>query len=88
MGAEVSRKLAKEGAKVLLVARGESMLAKVEKEIEDNKGKAKVYSCDIREPVQVRQTVKKIVEEFGGIDILVNNAGVWTDDELEKRNRI
>jgi NAD(P)-dependent dehydrogenase (short-subunit alcohol dehydrogenase family) len=33
-------------------------------------------TCDVRDENQVRQTVKRVIEEFGKLDILVNNAGV------------
>lgn len=85
LGEVLARKIALEDAKVILLARRETLLKKVQKEINRNDGFAEYFVCDIRDLKQVRETVKKIIKKFGGVDILINNAGVWTDDELEVR---
>ncbi len=81
LGKVVASKLVAEGATVILVAQNEEKLQQVSDQIGE---KAHTYVCDISVPEQVRQTVAKIVADFGQIDILVNNAGLWTDEELEK----
>ena len=40
--------------------------------------KGRFYLCDVSNLGQVKNTFKKIEEEFGKVDILVNNAGVQT----------
>jgi 3-oxoacyl-[acyl-carrier protein] reductase len=37
--------------------------------------RAAAVKCDVTEREQVRETVAKILDEFGSVDILVNNAG-------------
>jgi 3-oxoacyl-[acyl-carrier protein] reductase len=37
--------------------------------------RATAVKCDVTDRVQVDETMKRVVEEFGSIDILVNNAG-------------
>ena len=81
LGKAVARKLGVEGASIILVAQNEDKLLQTANEIGEN---AHPYVCDISNPQEVRQTVAKIVADFGKIDILVNNAGLWTDEELEK----
>jgi NADP-dependent 3-hydroxy acid dehydrogenase YdfG len=84
LGKEIVKKTAKEGAKVILLARREVFLKEIKDEISKEKGIANYYVCDIRDPNQVKGTVKKIVSKYKEIDILINNAGVWTDDGIEK----
>ena len=86
LGAELARKVAKEGANVILLARRENFLKNVKEKIEKSGGKVEYFVCDIRDLKQVKETVGKIKGKFKIVDILVNNAGVWTDDELEKQN--
>ena len=77
----MATKLAAEGAKVVLVAHSEEKLNEATEAIGQN---ARAYVCDVSSAEQVRQTVKRILEDFGRVDILINNAGIWTDEELEK----
>lgn len=43
-------------------------------EIRQKGGKALPLACDIRSEEQVKASVQKVVETFGGIDIVINNA--------------
>jgi NAD(P)-dependent dehydrogenase (short-subunit alcohol dehydrogenase family) len=72
IGRAIAERLAKEGAKLALVARNEDRL----KEAADNVD-GEAFVCDIRDKAQIQQTVDAIVAKFGGIDVLVNNAGIW-----------
>ena len=84
LGKELSIKLAGLGAKVALVSRNEQLLTDVKNEINNKGGEAEVFACDITVLDQVKNTVSKVLEKFGGIDILVNDAGIWTTDEFEE----
>lgn len=84
LGAMISKKIASEGARVILIARRENLLKSVQTEIVKNGGFADYFVCDIRNPKQVKDTVKSILQKYKEVDVLINNAGVWTDDELEK----
>jgi short-subunit dehydrogenase len=59
-----------------LVAHPGENLEKLQKEIEDQGGKAIAITCDLRDAVQRRQLLQDIRKQLGPIDILVNNAGV------------
>jgi len=83
LGECLAYKLAKEGARIALLARTESLLKKVKERILNENGEAEYFVCDIRELDQIKRTVKEIVNHFGKVDILINNAGVWTDEDLE-----
>lgn len=83
LGEVVAKKIAQEGAKVILLARREILLKQVRNAIVKKGALADYFVCDIRNSEQVKATTKKIIRKFGSIDILINNAGVWTEDELE-----
>lgn len=39
-------------------------------------GQAEFVACDVSEPEQVSELIRRTVDSFGRIDILVNNAGI------------
>jgi 3-oxoacyl-[acyl-carrier protein] reductase len=77
MGAAIARRLAADGARVVLtyVASPEPALAVV-RAIEAAGGTALALEADASQPVAVRAAVARAVEQFGRLDILVNNAGI------------
>ena len=75
IGHAVATMMARAGAKVILVARGEEKLAESLEEIKAMGGKAATYSCDVSDLDACDQLIDKIVGDHGGIDVLVNNAG-------------
>jgi len=81
LGKVVATKLVADGATVALVAHDEEKLTRVARDLGEN---AQAYVCDVSSADQVRQTVKKILDDQGRVDILINNAGIWTDEEIEK----
>jgi len=46
--------------------------------------RAVALRCDVRDEKSVRETIKEVVKELGGIDILVNNAANYETVEFEK----
>ncbi|XP_013408754.2 uncharacterized protein LOC106172537 [Lingula anatina] len=77
IGAAISKMLAAEGAKVVLVARGEKMLLETKDKIEKEGGVALAVKCDVTKRNEVKEMIKRSGSTFGPVDILVNNAGVW-----------
>ncbi|XP_013408718.1 uncharacterized protein LOC106172514 [Lingula anatina] len=77
IGAAISKMLAAEGAKVVLVARGEKMLLETKDKIEKEGGVAIAVKCDVTKRNEVKEMIKRSESTFGPVDILVNNAGVW-----------
>ena len=75
IGHAVATMMARAGAKVILVARGEEKLAESLKEIKAMGGKAASYSCDVSDLDACDQLIDKIMGDHGAIDVLVNNAG-------------
>ena len=70
IGRALSAKLAAEGARVLMVARGEDKLAEAAAEIG-----AEWLALDVTDPEAADRIVCCADEQMGGVDVLVNNAG-------------
>ncbi len=81
IGRETSIQLAKQGAAVVLIGRGQPSISKVEKEIRAFSDQVMSIVCDVSDEASVLRAVSEIVEAYGRIDILVNNAGVEADRE-------
>lgn len=82
IGACIAEKFASLGANVAIVDYGNLDMAdelkrKLEKDV-----KAEVYRCDVSSSAECKETIDKIIADFGGIDILVNNAGITRDNLL------
>jgi short-subunit dehydrogenase len=75
IGELLARRLAREGARVALVARRAERLETIAGEIRAAGGTALVLPCDVADPAQVNATAARARDELGGVDLLVNNAG-------------
>jgi len=73
--------LAESGANVAVVDIQGDRAKEVAREVAFKFGiKSLGYSCDVSNPISVRETIAKIVLDFGRIDILHNNAASKSDD--------
>lgn len=80
IGLAVAKKLASQGANIAILYVGkEEEGENAKKEVEALGVKVGLYYCDVSSFNESKETVEKIIEEFGGIDILVNNAGIVRD---------
>lgn len=84
IGRCTAHELASLGARVALIGRKPEKLETVREEIAQAGGEARPYPCDIREEDGVRDTVARILADFGRLDALVNNAGGQFAAPLEK----
>lgn len=84
LGKTLAEKLAKEGARVVLIARSVDKLKKIASDLQKKHLQAQFFACDIKDRIQITHTVQQILQQEKTIDILINNAGVWTDSEIEK----
>lgn len=82
LGKELSSQIAKLGATVALISRSEKLLQALKEQITNEGGKAEYFLCDVSDAAQVKETVNKIIEEFGKVDVLINNAGVWISNKI------
>ncbi len=77
IGEACARLFAKQGAKLVLIARTASSLEKVAEDIKQDGGTAHVYILDVSNTAEVNQTFSEIEKQLGAINILINCAGVF-----------
>ena len=75
IGRAIARRLAREGAHVLLTARDASRLQALAEEIARDGGRANRVALDLRRPESAARIVEAMLKAAGRIDIVVNNAG-------------
>nr|VFK32337.1 MAG: Short-chain dehydrogenase [Candidatus Kentron sp. MB]VFK33555.1 MAG: Short-chain dehydrogenase [Candidatus Kentron sp. MB]VFK77050.1 MAG: Short-chain dehydrogenase [Candidatus Kentron sp. MB] len=75
IGAATAKYAAKRDAKVILVARSESKLEGVAREIREEGGTASLYVADLSDIEAVREVTARIQDDEGAPDIIMNNAG-------------
>lgn len=85
IGRAIARKLASQGATVVINYNGSKEKAEeVKQEIEADGGKASICQCNVSEYEACQTMIQNVVDEYGRIDILVNNAGITKDGLLMK----
>jgi NAD(P)-dependent dehydrogenase (short-subunit alcohol dehydrogenase family) len=75
IGEGIALVLAREGAKIVAVARTLDDIKRVAEKIEAQGGKALAVSGDVTKKKDIDAVVAATLKQFGTIDILVNNAG-------------
>ena len=77
IGAEIARRLAAAGARVVInyVSRGEAAYS-VHESIKASGGESLVVQADMRNSTEVHRLFDETIAHFGRVDILINNAGV------------
>lgn len=76
IGAAVARKLAEQGADIVLAARSIGPIEALAEELGDTGVRALAVPTDMTDRDALRELMDRVGEEFGGLEILVNNAGV------------
>ena len=84
---------AREGAKVILMARREEQGQAVQAAIRNEGGEATFISCDVADEASVAAAVAEAANTYGTIDILFNNAGGggggnFPDESIEEFARV
>jgi short-subunit dehydrogenase len=82
LGNTLVKSLAKEGARVILIARSEETLKDIVKNL--GKEKHKYYTCDLSDINKVFELADKIKKDFEKIDVLVNGAGIGVYKSIEE----
>lgn len=83
IGKAIAIELAAEGADIALIYAGnEAAAAEACGQIRALGVRAEAFRCDVSDFSATKETVKKVLAEFGGVDILVNNAGITRDGLL------
>ena len=81
IGKAVAESLAAHGVHIAAIcAHAKEKADEVCRECEEKyQVKARAYSCDVTKEEQIREAIRSIKEDFGGVQILVNNAGITRD---------
>ncbi|MDA2962816.1 MAG: SDR family NAD(P)-dependent oxidoreductase [Actinomycetota bacterium] len=79
LGREIAIGLARDGYRVLAVARSKSALDSL---VEDHPGSIFAYEADVSDNKTVEQLAKRVKKEQGTIQVLVNAAGVFGPIDL------
>ena len=75
IGRAIAIRLANDGARVVLCARGVEAMNEVAGIITSNGGQALAVAADLRMPSEPARVADAAMKAYGGIDIVVNNAG-------------
>jgi 3-oxoacyl-[acyl-carrier protein] reductase len=76
IGAATALELAREGARVGIMGKGETSLAKMKSDAAANRLAIETFLGDVGSKDDAVRTVDAFVAKFGRIDVLVNNAGM------------
>lgn len=76
IGRAIAKRLAAEGAAVVIADIDRDSAEVVAKELEAGGWKARGCYMDVGDPAGVSASMRSLTEELGAIDILVNNAGI------------
>jgi 3-oxoacyl-[acyl-carrier protein] reductase len=84
LGEAIARRLAAQGARVVLAARNVDRLEAVAGAIREAGGDALPFAVDLARAEELGARLKELPPEWGEIAILVNNAGVTADNLLAR----
>jgi len=84
VGAAVAARLARAGARVLVVARTAAQVDAVARNLRDQGHDAHAEPCDVSDPRSVERLAAAAAERLGRVDVLVNSAGVATAASIHK----
>ena len=75
IGEAICRRMAFEGASVIIADIADEKAEKVERELKSSGNKAIALHVDVTKSRETDQMINVVLEKFGKVDILVNNAG-------------
>lgn len=84
VGRRIAVRLARDGARVALLARGQAGLEETHRLIENQGGHALVVALNLASPEAVEDAKHSIEQQLGTVSILVNAAGVFGPIDLVK----
>lgn len=84
LGLLLARHLAKQGARLVLLARNRDELQRAKAELDGNKGTVMAIVCDVTQRQHVEHAIQSALHHFGRIDVLINNAGIIQVGPLEQ----
>ena len=80
IGYEAAKRLAEEGASVMIIGRDNARCQKVAEEFRSAGGIAEYRLIELYDETAPARVIEAVRETFGHLDILVNNAAWWTNE--------
>ncbi len=84
IGRGISRGLAREGASLIMAARGEPELSAAAAEVRATGVPVLAIPTDVTDESQIASLFARTMEQFGRLDILVNNAGAFDGGPIDE----
>jgi short-subunit dehydrogenase len=84
LGLVLARQLGSQGAKLMLVARDGTELARAAEELAARGFSVETMACDVAEEAAASRVVDETVRRFGQLDMVINNAGIIVVGPLEQ----
>jgi NAD(P)-dependent dehydrogenase (short-subunit alcohol dehydrogenase family) len=75
LGLVLARELARQGARLVLVARDLDGLSRARDELAGRGAEVLARTCDVTDRRQVEEAVSAALDRFGAVEALINNAG-------------
>jgi NAD(P)-dependent dehydrogenase (short-subunit alcohol dehydrogenase family) len=82
LGLVVARRLAAEGARIVLLARDQDELDRAQAQLPAGT-EAMTIRCDVRRRADVSAAMSQVLDKWAAVDVLINNAGVIQVGPLE-----
>jgi len=79
MGKAIVERFAKEGARIIAVARRKERLEELAEQLKDSGGTVIPFVGDVSRQETLEAAIDLAVEKFGRLDVLINNAGIMDD---------
>src|SRR5437016_5695141 len=76
IGEATARLFSREGAKVALIGRRAVLGRRIGAELKSEGAEVLTVACDVSKQAEVRDSIRRTADAFGGVDIFVNNAGM------------
>jgi NAD(P)-dependent dehydrogenase (short-subunit alcohol dehydrogenase family) len=76
LGLVMARKLAGEGAKLVLCSRDSDELGRAKRELQQAGAEVMTYRCDVTDQDKIESVVRQTIDVWQRIDVLINNAGI------------
>ncbi len=76
LGLVLARQLARERARLCLLARDSEELERAKSQLRSLGTDVLTITCDIRKQSEVNEAIRRVVDSFGTVDVLINNAGI------------
>jgi NAD(P)-dependent dehydrogenase (short-subunit alcohol dehydrogenase family) len=88
IGEVYAKRLAAEGAQVVVADLNTAQAERVAGEIADLGGTARAITVDVADPASAEAMAAETVDRFGGIDHLVNNAAIYAGMKIESLMKV